>query len=507
MSSPSADPGELAGGQSRSLRWSLYLLLIAVAVGQWSGRILAVSRVDLMRLEQSRIDQRLDQFTQELAARDLSPEEFAARLEREEARLRSRLKLQHPFLSSNDRSRWVAIRALVEHGTFEIDELIKEPGWDTIDKVRHKGRDGDLHFYSSKPPLLYILLAGQTWVVERLTGWTFAENEYEIIRTVMLLSSPPAFALMLVLVAALAERFCRSDWAKLFTVVTAAYGTMLTAFAASLNNHLYGAVSAAVVLYFWVRIRESEAPRAAWFVLAGLASGFAYATELPSLAMVAAVGFSLLLRAPRYTLTAFLPAVLVVVGAVVFTNWLAHDSLRPPYAHRSQENEEENWYHYPGSHWQNREGIDAGEPSRATYALHTLVGHHGVLSLTPVWVLSAFGAAAWLMRGSGLRRELALGVVGLSIVVLVFYIGLRPQGDRNYGGMTSGLRWIFWFVPLWLAVMAPAADWAARTRTRQAFAAVLLGFSALSAAYPTWNPWTHPWVYHWMEWCGFDPLG
>jgi hypothetical protein len=42
-------------------------------------------------------------------------------------------RLQRPFLSANDRSRWLAVRALVERGTFAIDEIVIEPGWDTID--------------------------------------------------------------------------------------------------------------------------------------------------------------------------------------------------------------------------------------------------------------------------------------------------------------------------------------------------------------------------------------
>ena len=67
-----------------------------------------------------------------------------------------------PFLSANDRSRWCTIRALVDHGTYEIDKvIIKNPAatnykdkfdksWNTIDKVRHKGVDGHEHYYSSK---------------------------------------------------------------------------------------------------------------------------------------------------------------------------------------------------------------------------------------------------------------------------------------------------------------------------------------------------------------------
>ena len=46
---------------------------------------------------------------------------------------------QRPFLSGNDRSRWDTIRALVEHGTYAIDDIVAEPNWDTIDMVQHRG--------------------------------------------------------------------------------------------------------------------------------------------------------------------------------------------------------------------------------------------------------------------------------------------------------------------------------------------------------------------------------
>ena len=54
------------------------------------------------------------------------------------------------MLSANDRSRWAMIYAMVEHGTFSIDQVIKEDRrWNTIDKVVHRGVDGELHQYSS----------------------------------------------------------------------------------------------------------------------------------------------------------------------------------------------------------------------------------------------------------------------------------------------------------------------------------------------------------------------
>ncbi len=110
----------------------------------------------------------------------------------------------------------------------------------------------------------------------------------------------------------------------------------------------------------------------------------------------------------------------------------------------------------------------------------------------------------WLKSSDPSRRDLAAMIGALTLVCLVFYIGFRPQEDRNYGGMTSGFRWMFWFTPLWLVVMLPAADRLARSTVGIAFAAMLLTLSALSVSYPTWNPWTHPWIYHWLEWCGWQ---
>jgi hypothetical protein len=215
------------------------------------------------------------------------------------------------------------------------------------------------------------------------------------------------------------------------------------------------------------------------------------------LSFLVLVGLVLLVRAPRPTLTAFVPAALIIVAAHFLTNYLAHGGLREPYSHW------DDWYQYTyevngkvhDSYWMNPQGIDRGEPSVATYALHTLVGHHGIFSLTPIWLLSALGLGFWLPRRD--RRELALGIVILSLVVYGFYLGQSPI-HRNYGGMTSGLRWMFWFAPLWLVALLPAADWCSRTRLRRGLALVLLGLSVMSASYPTWNPWTHPWILNFL---------
>ena len=106
----------------------------------------------------------------------------------------------------------------------------------------------------------------------------------------------------------------------------------------------------------------------------------------------------------------------------------------------------DNWYEYQyvrggreiQSYWQNRVGIDVGEPSRAEYAFHLFAGHHGIFSLTPIWILSVIGVAIWLGQRDDRRlRELSLLIAAVTLVVVAFYI-MRPQEDRNYGGMTTG---------------------------------------------------------------------
>ena len=495
------------------LRWSVYVLLIAVAVGNLSGRLLSVNSVDRSRLEAYRIAQRLKADRTRFEATGLAGPQLEQRLARRKAELEKKLKIQRPFLSSNDRSRWLTVRALVEEGTYVIDNFVGLSNWDSIDTVQHRGRDGQLHRYSSKPPLLSTLVAVPYWCVHRLTGATLGTHPYEIGRFLLLLVNILPLVCSFVLVARLAEQFGQTDWGRIFVVAVGALGTFLLTFATVLNNHLVAAVCATVALYAVVQIRCAGKRHLGWFVVAGLMAALTAANELPALSLLVLLAFYLFVKFPRGTACGFMPAALLVIAAFFVTNYVAHDSWRPPYAHRSATDPEDNWYEYTyevngkqrQSYWLAPQGIDKGEACRGTYALHVLVGHHGIFSLTPVWLLSIVGAGLWLRRGPGPTRELAILVVLLTVICLTFYIGFRPEQDRNYGGLTSGFRWMFWFVPLWLLVMLPTADALDKSSIGKAVGLALLALSVMSAAYPAWNPWTHPWIYHWMEYWG--PVG
>ena len=137
------------------------------------------------------------------------------------------------------------------------------------------------------------------------------------------------------------------------------------------------------------------------------------------------------------------------------------------------------------------------------YAFHGTFGHHGIFSLTPVWILAVWGGMIRLggRKSDPRTAELAAAFLSISVLIFLFYL-FRDQENRNYGGITSALRWTFWLVPLWTLLVVPAADRLSTSKIGRGFALLLLAASCLSAAYPVWTPWTMPWIYHLLRWCG-----
>lgn len=519
-----ADLPDRQRGSRGQVRRSVYWILAAVAIGGLLGRIGSVSSVNRLALEQRLAGEHVARV---LAADPTADPDLAR------TRFLEKRRLMRPFLSANDRSRWATVRAVVERGTFAIEEIVVEPGWDTIDSVVHPGPDGKLHLYSSKPPLLAVLCAGPAWLLTKATGWTLGDHPFELGRGLLVIVSLAPFAVFLLFSFQLVEAVGGSDWGRLWAAAVLAFGTLLSAFAVVLNNHLPAAAATAAAAWYAYRITCEGVRTGTVFAAAGFAAALAAAFELPALAWLTAL-FLLLARADlRRTLLAAVPAAAVVAIAALGSNWLAHGTIAPAYAFRESDREAQtapvdpagpeaarpgqvvgswnprNWYDYSvvlpngrvlTSYWRDPQGIDRGEPSPLAYAWHVLVGHHGIFSLTPAWLLVIPGLAllATRRRQAGGEARLAVAIAVVSLIVIAFYLG-RPVHDRNYGGMTAGFRWAFWLAPLWATAATPAADLLGRSRTGRAIGLVLLGLSAVSVAFPTWNPWTPPWIQQWLE--------
>ena len=524
---------------------------------------------------------------------------------------------ESPFFSANDRSRWCTIRALGDDGTYEIDDVIaRGPGisWNTIDKVQHIGPDGELHFYSSKPTLLPTLMAGVYKLVKITTGKNLSDDTTFVVRLMLLLVSVVPWAVYLFFMAKLINSIPVRDWTRYYVLACAGFGTYLSTFTNTLNNHLPAATSVIISLYFLSEIwrletrnqsSDSDAdqqPQVHWlrYFVCGLFAAFAAANELPALAFLGFAGLLCIVKSPEKTVYGFGLGVILVAAGFFGTNYLAHQEFKLPYMHRgdgkviarldgdfeaqlnsgklpvelrkaAQEQAEfdapvvtkgawpsspadetrwvlrdkisaaqvsivkvtdvatddfekndsaakyeirawGNWYDYPGSYWlteneDNKSLVDRGQQSVTLYAFHVLFGHHGIFSLTPIWLLSLAGMIALVggvkFAGRYQMRWLGLLAVTISVVVVAFYLR-RPAMDRNYGGVTSALRWLFWLAPIWLVSMLPVVDWLASSKSGKFICYLLLVLSAVSALYSMNNPWIHPWLYEIWELTGLE---
>jgi hypothetical protein len=408
-----------------------------------------------------------------------------------------------PFLSANDRSRWATIHSIVDYGTYEIDQVIARRGWNTIDKVRHANADGELRYYSSKPPLFPTLVAAPYWLVKSATGADLERQTFFVARILLFLTNVLPLALYLMVMCALIEHWAQTHEGKMFAAACVAFGTFITTFGITLNNHVPATIGVAVSVWAMYQIGSRQRRGPGWFLLFGAAAAWTAANELPALAWLVCAGLWCAWVAWRQTCVAFVPGALLVIVPFFAMNYAVHDSLRPAYMHRSAE---DNWYDYEGTYWSDdaRRGIDRGEPSRAFYALNTLVGHHGIFSLTPIWIMSLWGIARSLRHPDATVRQLTWATIAITLICWLFYVS-RPLIDRNYGGVSCGFRWMFWFTPLWIVLLLPTADRWLQTARGRRWAIVCLGLSVFSTNYALMNPWVHPWIYQYWQSLGWIP--
>ena len=170
----------------------------------------------------------------------------------------------------------------VEGAPYAIDKVIQQRNWDTIDMVKHDG-----HLYSSKPPLLPTLMAAVYWPIYHFTGATLGTHPFEIGRFMLVSFNVVPLVIYFLLLAALVERFGMSDWGRIFVMAAATFGTFLTTFAVTINNHLPAAVCAAAAVYPAVRIWFDDERRLRYFVTAGLFGGLAAVNEFPAASLLA----------------------------------------------------------------------------------------------------------------------------------------------------------------------------------------------------------------------------
>ncbi len=412
--------------------------------------------------------------------------------------LAARIFATPPLLSANDRSRWCTVWSLVERGTYTIDEIRTVPGWDTIDLVRHDG-----HFYSSKPPFLSTLVAGTYAVLRSTTPLNLNSQTALTTQILVFVWHGLPFLGLLVLWRNYLRRHLERPELRALPLLVGAFGTLLLPFATSLNNHLPAAVAAMATIDLLDRIRSRQRSGAWQYALCGFAAAFCCCCELPAVVLgLIAFGFCFQKHHVR-TWAGFVPAALVPLGFYFVTNIIVTGGVVPFYAYYGTEKYVFTHEGIP-SYWSEPGGIDRATDSVGVYLFHCLLGHHGVFSLTPVWLFAVIGTGVGAQRSWPRLQFISRLTVILSLWVFAFY--LTRTENYNYGGMTVALRWTLWLVPFWLTGLIPIMEliYARRGLWIGAWAAVCL--SVFSAWYPFVNPWQSPWLFRVLQSAGMVSL-
>ncbi|HON68843.1 MAG TPA: hypothetical protein PLS23_20355 [Phycisphaerae bacterium] len=406
--------------------------------------------------------------------------------------------------SPNDSSRWNTVYYLVEHGTYEYLPIPREqvpwairgtkegelPLWDTpvlwtIDMIRVDGK-----MYSSKPPLLPTVLAGVAWIAQKVTGQTFHENPWLIQRIILIVCQVLPFVAMLLIVRRHVFRATESVWVRHFAMAVACFGTLLTPWLITLNNHVIAAATGLIALDAAIRIWYEGRREWYWFTIAGFFAAFTASIELPAGLLAVILFVALLMKDHRRTLIAGLIPALIPACAALYTNYLVTGQLMPAYESWDKDgNQKGGFYDFPGSYWNNRKGIDAINEPKHVYLAHMLIGHDGFFSLSPI-LLVALGGILVQLFGRSDRRLLAAMTLGMTAVLVCVYL----VKTNNYGGGCHGFRWLFWVIPMWLLFMPAGIELFYRRAVGRYVLYSLFLVSMFTVGYALDNPWSTNWL-------------
>jgi hypothetical protein len=378
--------------------------------------------------------------------------------------------------NANTGSRYATIESLVDYGTYWIDQSVYIG---TIDKYM-VGR----HYISSKPPMLPTLGAGVYWVYQQLTGKGIITYEGEVVRLVSLFTGGLCHLLFMVFFYKLCVLLFEREIAVIIAMAGACFAYLGVAYATAINNHSTAAALAVCGLYLAYSIRHGKDPKLWRWPAAGLVLGLLPTIDLPGMAITGLVGLYLLAHDWKKTLIWFAPALLPALIAHLWMTYQISGALTPFYFNSELKN-------FKGFHFRNAGGIDGLREPKHIYAFNVLLGHHGLFSMTPLYLFGLWELVRCLLQRRFVRESL------LVLLALCAFCGFFIFRTRNYGGWCVGMRWLVPVMPLLLLYFG---FWIDRMRlTRWWWSLVLAAF--LVSGFNVQDGLTSPFQYSvWHNW-------
>jgi hypothetical protein len=394
-----------------------------------------------------------------------------------------------PYASSwNDGSRLASVETLVDRHTWVIDDsiFVKVPLRDelnpyslelpsaggTMDKMLIGG-----HFYSDKPPVLALYLAGVYWVAQKLTGLTAADDPHVFVYMLTVMSAGLAYVVGVLCIWFLALRIGLSANTAFLITLSFGLATIAPVYSREVNNHI---MQLGVVAGIFLLVNSKQK----YTAVLGLLVGMAYTLDL-------GIGPVLVLSTLIYVcikwsnLTSPAVCALGMLPFMALHHWLNYrigGTFGPANANTQ-------FFDYPGSAFsaENMTGVWAHDSVWGViqYGAGLLLGPHGFLLYNLPLLLIPLGAASAWRAFPDQRAELVFATLlgGGSWV-------LYAIGSNNYSGLASSIRW---FVPLLVpAYFVLMLTLKARPGLLEQFK-ILTQFGVILTAVLFWvGPWRNP---------------
>ncbi|HZU36743.1 MAG TPA: hypothetical protein VFA18_12570 [Gemmataceae bacterium] len=353
----------------------------------------------------------------------------------------------------NDGSRLATVEALVDQGTWAIDAstFVHPPTnaaqtpYDPALPELPAGWTGDKllihhHFYSDKPPVPALLMAGIYRGWQALTGWTVRTHPAAFCYWMTLLSSGLAYVVAVSCIDRLGSRLGLGLTQRLMLTASFGLATVALPYVRHVNNHiLLLGVAAPVMLGLHdlaERVLSGRSTR--WRVASlGFLAGLGYTIDLGAGPMLMVCALALVgwrcrcWLAPAIFLLAAMPWLLLHHGI----NYATAGTLGPANAVAA-------YFNWPGSPFNpaNMTGAFHHTPAHfVEYATALLLGKRGFLGHNLPLFLAVAGTVGLLRRRVTQAPEIVFGLCWCGAVWLAY--GLT---STNYSGACCSIRW---FVP------------------------------------------------------------
>jgi hypothetical protein len=336
--------------------------------------------------------------------------------------------------SWNQTSHYDLIRSLNDGGT-TIDTTQQNTG----DKVFYKG-----HYYSARAPGLALFALPFYDTLNALQAESWAQESEaqrgsdEMIYLIGLWANVLPGLLLLALVWRVAERF--EPGYGVAAAVVLGLGTMVLPLSTLLFSHIFAAFLGFAA--FALMLRERDGPSSALLLgLAGLAMGYAVASEYPLFFVAVVLGLYLLSRRDALTplgvlrrAGAYIAGGVVGILPLLFYNHYAFHS----------------WTHlaYSDVPRQQKGFFGIGLPSLKVLGT-LLFDSRGLLTMSPVLAMGAVGTVLLYRRG---RRAEALTITGVCLCYLIYNSGYYLP----FGGGFMGPRFLTTMLPFLACPLAIA---------------------------------------------------